>query len=139
MSKPEKIYNKWRIRWADGYGIRRCRTYSTYKLARAALKQEKDKAVQIRRGKGVEIKCPHCRATFKSLDVIGKIPDSAYETNSRTGQDMKQFVSALEYKKLSNPDHTWLYAHNHATVCLWTLLKQSVAGQKENLEDLGNR
>ncbi|RLB55673.1 MAG: hypothetical protein DRI90_19265 [Deltaproteobacteria bacterium] len=40
VTKPSKHYGKWRIRWIDEHGKRRCRTLPDYKAAALILKRE---------------------------------------------------------------------------------------------------
>ena len=50
MSKPDKHYGKWRIRWIDEAGRRRCEVFSNYKDAEYKLAQHRLEVEQVKRG-----------------------------------------------------------------------------------------
>lgn len=52
MSRPEKLGSgKWRVRYFDAYGKRKCETYATSDAARSALRRRVTEAEDVRAGR----------------------------------------------------------------------------------------
>lgn len=50
MAKPEKFRNKWRIRWTDEHGSRRCELYESHDDAKFALQRHLTRVQEVKRG-----------------------------------------------------------------------------------------